>query len=74
VLRDFLAIDDPDPKEMTIVEHLDELRRRLIVCIVVVTASSAVGWFVKEAAFVASSQPAARPSSRALSRSPHRGP
>ena len=25
-----LAIDDPDPKEMSIVEHLEELRSRLI--------------------------------------------
>src|SRR5438045_744619 len=35
VVRNFLAINDPDPKEMTIVEHLEELRRRLVVCIVV---------------------------------------
>ena len=51
VLRNFLAINDPDPKEMTIVEHLEELRRRLIVCIVVVMAGSGVGWFFKESAF-----------------------
>jgi sec-independent protein translocase protein TatC len=51
VLRNFLAINDPDPKEMTIVEHLEELRRRLIICIAVVTAGSGVGWFFKEAAF-----------------------
>ena len=50
-VRNFLAINDPDPKEMTIVEHLEELRRRLIVCIVVVMAGSGVGWFFKEAAF-----------------------
>lgn len=46
-----LAINDPDPKEMTIVEHLDELRRRLIICIAVVTVGSCVGWFVKESVF-----------------------
>ena len=39
-VRNFLALNDPDPKEMTIVEHLEELRRRLIICIVVVTAGS----------------------------------
>jgi sec-independent protein translocase protein TatC len=36
---------------MTIVEHLEELRRRLIICIAVVTAGSFVGWFFKESAF-----------------------
>ncbi|HKO23397.1 MAG TPA: twin-arginine translocase subunit TatC [Chloroflexota bacterium] len=51
VLRNFLAINDPDPKEMTIVEHLEELRRRLIICIAVVTAGSFVGWFFRESAF-----------------------
>ena len=51
VLRNFLAINDPDPKEMTIVEHLEELRRRLIICIAVVTVGSFVGWFFKESAF-----------------------
>src|ERR671933_1259636 len=51
VLRNFLAINDPDPKEMTIVEHLEELRRRLVVCIVVVMAGSVVGWFFRESAF-----------------------
>src|ERR671935_785056 len=50
-VRNFLALNDPDPKEMTIVEHLEELRRRLIVCIVVVMAGSFVGWFFKESAF-----------------------
>ena len=51
VVRNFLAINDPDPKEMTIVEHLEELRRRLVVCIVVVMAGSVVGWFFRESAF-----------------------
>lgn len=48
----FLAITDPDPKEMTIVEHLEELRRRLIVCIVAITAGSFAGWFFKETVFL----------------------
>ncbi|HKC73115.1 MAG TPA: twin-arginine translocase subunit TatC [Chloroflexota bacterium] len=51
VLRSFLSLNDPDPKEMTIVEHLEELRRRLVICIAVVTAGSFVGWFFKESAF-----------------------
>jgi sec-independent protein translocase protein TatC len=51
VVRNLLALNDPDPKEMTIVEHLEELRRRLIICITVVTAGSGVGWFFKESAF-----------------------
>jgi sec-independent protein translocase protein TatC len=51
VVRNFLALNDPDPKEMTIVEHLEELRRRLIICIAVVTAGSFVGWFFRESAF-----------------------
>src|SRR5437763_15025332 len=51
VVRNFLAINDPDPKEMTIVEHLGELRRRLIICITVVTAGSLVGWFFVNPAF-----------------------
>ena len=49
--RNFLAISDPDPKEMTIVEHLDELRTRLIKCIVAVTLGSTLGWFLKDRLF-----------------------
>lgn len=45
-VRNFLALSDPDPKEMTIVDHLEELRHRLIVCISVITAGSFVGWFL----------------------------
>ena len=33
---------------MSVVDHLDELRRRLIVCISVVTVGSVIGWFFKE--------------------------
>ncbi len=47
-MRNILALNDPDPKEMTIVEHLEELRRRLIICIATVTGGSAVGWFFKD--------------------------
>lgn len=50
-VRNILAINDPDPKEMTIVEHLEELRHRLIVCISVITLGSVVGWFFKTAVF-----------------------
>ena len=42
VRRSFLALDDPDPKNMTVIEHLEELRRRLFVC-VIVTAVASVG-------------------------------
>jgi len=47
-LSNILALNDPDPKEMSVVDHLDELRRRLIVCISVVTVGSVIGWFFKE--------------------------
>jgi len=47
-LDNILALSDPDPKEMSVVDHLDELRRRLIVCIGVVTVGSVIGWFFKE--------------------------
>jgi sec-independent protein translocase protein TatC len=45
--RNFLALNDPDPKEMSVVDHLDELRHRLIVCIITVAVGSVAGWFVK---------------------------
>jgi sec-independent protein translocase protein TatC len=35
VPRGFLALDDPDPKNMTVIEHLEELRSRLLVCVIV---------------------------------------
>ncbi len=47
----FLALNDPDPKEMSVVDHLDELRHRLIVCIITVSVFSVVGWFVANPAF-----------------------
>ncbi len=47
-LSNVLALNDPDPKEMSVVGHLDELRRRLIVCISVVVVGSVIGWFLKE--------------------------
>ncbi len=36
----------PDPKYMTFVEHLEELRHRLIVCVVAIALGSVVGWFL----------------------------
>ena len=33
--RGFLALGDPDPKNMTVIEHLEELRSRLLVCVIV---------------------------------------
>jgi len=41
----FLALNDPDPKEMSVVDHLTELRQRLIICILTVSVGSVVGWF-----------------------------
>ncbi len=43
----FLALNDPDPKEMSVVDHLTELRQRLIICILTVSVGSVAGWFVK---------------------------
>jgi sec-independent protein translocase protein TatC len=40
---------EPDPKYMSVVEHLDELRRRLIISIAAMTAGSVAGWFVAPA-------------------------
>lgn len=44
-VRNVLALNDPDPKEMTIVEHLEELRGRLIICLLTVTVGSIIGFF-----------------------------
>jgi sec-independent protein translocase protein TatC len=41
-----LALDDPDPKEMSIVEHLEELRSRLIVSLLAIALASVAGWFL----------------------------
>jgi Sec-independent protein secretion pathway component TatC len=43
--RGLLGLNDPDPKEMTIVEHLGELRRRIIICIGVIAVGLIAGWF-----------------------------
>jgi sec-independent protein translocase protein TatC len=43
--RGLLGLNDPDPKEMTVVEHFGELRRRIIVCIGVIAVGSIAGWF-----------------------------
>ncbi len=45
-----LAIDDPDPKEMSIIGHLEEFRSRLIVSVLAIAAASVVGWFLFEPA------------------------
>jgi sec-independent protein translocase protein TatC len=36
----------PDPKYMTFVEHLEELRHRLIVCVAAIAVGSIGGWFL----------------------------
>jgi len=36
----FLALGDPDPKNMTVIEHLEEVRSRLLVCIIVITVAT----------------------------------
>jgi sec-independent protein translocase protein TatC len=36
----------PDPKYMTFVEHLSELRRRLIICALAIALGSVAGWFL----------------------------
>lgn len=36
----------PDPKYMSVIEHLDELRRRLIVSILAIALGSVAGWFL----------------------------
>jgi len=36
----------PDPKYMTFVEHLQELRKRLIVCVAAIILGSIAGWFL----------------------------
>jgi sec-independent protein translocase protein TatC len=51
VSRKFLALGDPDPKNMTVIEHLEELRSRLIVCILVTTVAAIVGLFFYEPIF-----------------------
>ncbi len=50
-VRNLLALNDPDPKEMSVVNHLDELRQRLIKCIIAVSLGSIVGWFVRNGVF-----------------------
>lgn len=40
--RRFLALGDPDPKNMTVIEHLEELRKRLLVCVIVAVVASLV--------------------------------
>lgn len=35
-----------DPKYMTLIEHLSELRHRLLICVLAIAGGSAVGWFL----------------------------
>lgn len=42
----------PDPQSMTLVEHLEELRRRLIISILAIVAGSIAGWFLAPRAVV----------------------
>jgi Sec-independent protein secretion pathway component TatC len=39
---------EPDPRYMTWVGHLEELRRRLVVAILAIGAGSVVGWFAAQ--------------------------
>ncbi|GAC1319362.1 MAG: hypothetical protein NVS2B16_06250 [Chloroflexota bacterium] len=48
---------EPDPKYMTFVEHLDELRRRLIVCVVAIAVGSVGGWFLFDRVLTLLKQP-----------------
>ena len=41
----------PRPPTMTVIEHLDELRRRLIICVVAVTVAAVGGWFLYRPVF-----------------------
>jgi sec-independent protein translocase protein TatC len=45
VSRGFLALNDPDPKNMTVIEHLEEVRKRLFVCVIVTTVAAVAGLF-----------------------------
>lgn len=37
---------EPDPKYMTFVEHLGELRQRLVICILAIGGGSVIGWLL----------------------------
>jgi len=43
--RRFLALGDPDPKNMTVIEHLEELRKRLFVCVIIAVVATLVSLF-----------------------------
>ena len=38
---------EPDPKVMSFFEHLEELRRRLIIIALVVLVGTVIGWFIE---------------------------
>jgi sec-independent protein translocase protein TatC len=43
--RSLLGLNDPDPKNMTVVEHLEELRKRLFVCVIATAVATIVSLF-----------------------------
>lgn len=47
----------PDPKYMTLVEHLGELRRRLVVCAAAIALGTVAGWFLAGRAIALIDQP-----------------
>jgi sec-independent protein translocase protein TatC len=46
MMRGFLALNDPDPKNMTVIEHLEELRSRLLVCVIAVSVAAVGSLFL----------------------------
>lgn len=48
---------EPDPKYMTFIEHLGELRRRLLISVLSIAAGSVVGWFLAGPAITAIDKP-----------------
>jgi sec-independent protein translocase protein TatC len=43
--RGLFGLNDPDPKNMTVVEHLEELRQRLFVCVIAAAVATLVSLF-----------------------------
>jgi sec-independent protein translocase protein TatC len=63
-----LRASAPDPKVMSFIEHLEELRRRLIVMIATVILGSILGWFLYPHVFKALESPLVKALSRAHQR------
>src|SRR5215470_1058152 len=53
------VIQEPEPlqAQMTIWEHLEELRRRLIICIITVLVGFVICWFYREQLFYVVERP-----------------